>query len=133
MNISHIFRRTGFLVFVFLLLTTAGCARTVPLQNIDQRQVAVPADRDGAEMIKAAILAGGASKGWQMVEMEPGHIVGKVMVRQHMASVDINYDADSYSIAYKDSQNLLYDGSKIHRNYNKWVILLDQQIAMNLP
>ena len=54
-------------------------------------------------------------------------------VRQHFASVDIHYDSNSYSIRYKDSKVLMYDGTNIHRNYNKWVQLLDQQIKLNLP
>jgi hypothetical protein len=33
---------------------------------------------------------------------------------------------------YKDSDVLLYDGTKIHRNYNKWVELLERQINIEL-
>lgn len=133
MNTSFSFRKSGLLVLVVLLLNLAGCNRTMPVLNIDEHQVAIPADQDGTAVIKSAILAGGAAKGWKMTESEPGHIQASITVRQHMASVDIYYDDHSYRIAYKDSQNLMYDGDKIHRNYNKWVTLLDQQIALNLP
>ena len=118
---------------VVLAAALAGCNRTMPVQNVTARQVAIPVGVDGAEAIKSAILSGGRAKGWNLVEVEPGHIVGSVAVRQHMASVDITYDDHSYSIAYKDSQNLMYDGTTIHRNYNKWVVLLEQQIQYNLP
>ncbi|MCW8846341.1 MAG: hypothetical protein OQK99_10930 [Gammaproteobacteria bacterium] len=133
MNISVPFRKSGLLVLVVLLLSLAGCNRTLPVLNINEHQVAISADQDGEAVIKSAILAGGAAKGWRMTESEPGHIQADITVRQHMASVDIFYDDHSYSIAYKDSQNLMYDGNKIHRNYNKWITLLDQQIALNLP
>ena len=45
-----------------------------------------------------------------------------------MAVVDIKYTNKAYSIDYVSSQDLLYDGNQIHRNYNKWVKILEQDI-----
>ena len=42
------------------------------------------------------------------------------------------YDTKSYSIKYKDSSNLNYDGKSIHKNYNGWVENLDKAIRSNL-
>ena len=54
-------------------------------------------------------------------------------VRKHMARVAIAYSTRSYSITYKDSHTLAYDGATIHRNYNKWVrnlkILINRQLG----
>jgi hypothetical protein len=123
-----------FLLAVVAAATIAsGCQRTVPVQNVADTPVYVPPGEEGRDVIREAIFAGGRAKGWRMSEPEPGHIVGTVDVREHSASVDILYDADSYRIDYKDSSNLMYDGSNIHRNYNKWVTLLDRQIQVNLP
>jgi len=132
---NRVLKATVFRLVAVMMLAAAlaGCNRTMPIQNVTDRQVAIPVGVDGAEAIKSAILDGGRAKGWKMVEVEPGHIVGTVAVRQHVASVDIAYDDHSYSIVYKDSQNLMYDGTRIHRNYNKWIVLLEQQIASNLP
>jgi len=117
---------------VAALLVLPGCQRVVPVQNVPATQVYIPADAD-ASFIPEAIVAGGRAKGWRMSHESPGHFVGYLAVRSHTAQVDIFYDANSYSIQYKDSTNLKYDGVRIHRNYNKWIILLDQQIQANLP
>lgn len=36
------------------------------------------------------------------------------------------YKPESYSMTYRDSEVLKYDGTKIHRNYNKWIKLIEQ-------
>ena len=38
----------------------------------------------------------------------------------------------NYSINYKDSTNLDYDGTNIHRNYNGWIANLDRAIKTQL-
>lgn len=54
------------------------------------------------------------------------------MVRDHRADITIAYDADSYSIRYRDSQNMDYNNGKIHRNYNRWVANLNYDIQRAL-
>lgn len=49
-----------------------------------------------------------------------------------MAQVDIPYNAKAYSIQYKNSANLKYDGVSIHSNYNGWVQNLDRAIQSRL-
>lgn len=54
-----------------------------------------------------------------------------ILVRgRHYAEVLIPYSSSAYSIHYSDSRVLDYDekDQSIHRNYNKWVILLSQEI-----
>jgi hypothetical protein len=46
--------------------------------------------------------------------------------------VDIPYSAKSYSITYKSSSNLNYDGTTIHSNYNGWVQNLHKAINTQL-
>nr|WP_256834309.1 hypothetical protein [Pseudomonas oleovorans] len=52
--------------------------------------------------------------------------------RDHQAEITIPYSASSYSIRYRDSQNLGYKNGKIHRNYNKWIHNLDRSIQQEL-
>jgi hypothetical protein len=114
------------------VVVLTGCQRVVPVHNVPETQVYIPAEGD-ASAVRDAIVAGARAKGWRLHEKAPGHFVGSIVVRNHTAAVDIFYDATSYSIQYKNSSNLKYDGERIHRNYNKWIILLDQQIQANLP
>ena len=49
-----------------------------------------------------------------------------------MAQVEIPYDRVTYSILYRDSNNLDYDGVNIHSNYNGWVQRLSAEINAQL-
>lgn len=58
-----------------------------------------------------------------------------ILIRgRHYAEVIIPYSSSAYSIYYSDSRVLDYDerAQRIHRNYNKWVILLSQAIQGHL-
>ena len=57
---------------------------------------------------------------------------GTLNLRSHTAIVDITYDTRTYSIKYKDSTNLGYDGRNIHSNYNGWIENLDKGIQTQL-
>lgn len=67
--------------------------------------------------VRNAILQAGISLGWQMDDVRPGLIMATLNVRDHMAQVEIPYDRHTYSILYRDSVNLGYNGSSIHSNY----------------
>lgn len=110
-----------------LALLTVGC-RTNPIYNVTDAPVTTSSRSYSTGDIRAAILQAGASLGWQMKEVRPGLIIGTLNIRSHMAQVEIPYDRKSYSIIYRDSQNLDYDGSSIHSNYNGWVQKLNTAI-----
>jgi len=67
-----------------------------------------------------------------MKDVRPGLIIGTLNVRDHMAQVEIPYDRRTYSIIYRDSHNLDYDGANIHKNYNGWVQRLSASINARL-
>jgi hypothetical protein len=118
---------------VILGLSVTGCARTQPVYNVNNASV-VGGTTSGLTQaqIRQAILKAAADREWIAKEAGDGHIVAAVYVRNHMAEVDINYGPNQYSITYKNSDNLLYDGTMIHRNYNKWIKLLDAEIKEEL-
>ena len=119
-----------FIAVLSLTLTLIGC-RTSPIYNVTEAPV--PASgKITADNVKNAIYAAGAGLGWQMKEVEPGHIVASLFIRTHSAVVDIPYTATNYSITYKDSTDLKYDGSSIHSNYNGWIQNLDHAIQARL-
>ncbi|MEA1136039.1 hypothetical protein U8M49_27900, partial [Klebsiella pneumoniae] len=51
---------------------------------------------------------------------------------QYYAAIDIRYTRNSYAITYRDSRDLGYKDGKIHRNYNRWVSMLDRDIMAGL-
>jgi len=112
----------------FLIL--AGC-RSNPVLNIENAPITIAAKHSSAD-IKKAIVRAGAGLGWNMKAKKSGHIVATLYLREHVAIVDIKYSNKSYSITYKDSTNLNYDGTNIHKNYNGWVTNLNRQIQAQL-
>src|SRR5580704_1949153 len=100
-------------------IVLAGC-RSAPIHDVVAAPVVTskPASMEGVQ--KAILLAGGAL-GWKMEPQDPGRITGILELRTHRAVVEVTYDTKAYNIKYKDSSNLDYDGTNIHKNYNGWI------------
>ena len=115
-----------FLLVLAFAGTLAAC-RTAPVYNVenDTFTTTAPSLDAAAKMISSA----GSSLGWQMQEQGPGHILGRLPIRSHLAVIDINFDMERYSIHYKDITNLKYDGTTIHTNYNGWIENLQNAIT----
>lgn len=121
-------KSAAFKVVILLVAGLAlGACRSAPIYNVSTATMATP---QGAalEQVADAIKRAGITKGWQMIEKGPGEIEGRLNLRTHVAVVTITFDTQQFSIAYKDSANLKYDGSTIHKNYNSWVQNLEKAI-----
>ena len=122
------------LMFLALFLGVSAQAWAAkPIMNIENE--AVPAKLDGstrsAEEVGKAIAAGCKVKGWTPVVVDDAQMKCSITVRgKHYAEVSIPYTESAYSILYANSRVLDYDAERqrIHRNYNKWVILLSRAI-----
>lgn len=84
------------------------------------------------DQVRDAIIRAGGGLGWNMKPVEPGHILGALHLRSHVAKVDIHYDTETYSITYRDSTNLEYQDGNIHSNYNGWIQNLDTAIQNHI-
>ena len=116
-----------------LALLLTACARTLPVYNVTEAPVVTASGTTPSlEQVEGAIVTACRDKEWFVDPVADGHIVATVHVRKHTAVVDILYSPTNYSIKYKDSEMLLYDGTLIHRNYNKWVKLLADRIDHEL-
>jgi len=116
--------------FMISLLALSGC-RTAPVLNITDAPIAIKAKYSESD-VKGAITRAGGALGWIVKENGPGKMTGTLVLRKHVAVVAISYSKKSYSIQYKDSTNLDYDGTGIHGNYNGWVQNLDRNIQVQL-
>ncbi len=128
------FLRLFIVAAIVLAAGLSGCAgRTAPIYIVENAKVV---SGSGSELtrdqVRQAIVDAANYKTWRVKQAGDGHLVATVHVRRHMAQVDIRYSSSRYSIAYKDSDVLMHDGTSIHRNYNKWVMLLERQININL-
>lgn len=122
-------------IFCSMIVLVSGC-RTSPVKNIEDQNIVASSSDYTEDDVKKAIVVSGAGLGWNMKADKPGHILGTLNIRDHMAMVDIKYDLKSYSITYKDSSNLKYDATGgeavIHSNYNGWIENLDRSIKASL-
>jgi hypothetical protein len=114
-----------------VLLLLVACRGAVQVLNVNSAPV-VTSKSATVQDVEKAISRAGATMGWQMAPQGPGKMEGVLVLRNHRAVVDINYDAKNYTIKYKDSSNLQYDGTTIHPNYNGWIQNLDKAIRAQL-
>jgi len=114
-----------------IALLVVGCRASIPIYEVQNAPVVASRALSMTE-VEQSIRVAGAGLGWQMVPRGAGSVEGTLLLRTHRAVVDIKYDTKSYSIKYKDSSNLQYDGSTIHPNYNGWVQNLDKAIRASL-
>ncbi len=111
------------------ILGIVTACRTVSMQNVVDYDLGAP-NSASMEDVAQAIKAAGAGLGWQMKEIAPGEMLGTLNIRRHVAIVTIVYDTRIFSITYKDSSGLGYNGNTIHKNYNSWTNRLAKMIAV---
>ena len=113
------------------VLLIAACA--TPVLNVTDVPVQTNSGQKASlDDVGKAITRAGVALGWQMKTVKPGNIMGTLNLRSHTAVVDVTYNTQSYSINYKDSVNLKYDGKNIHPNYNGWIQNLDRGIRAQI-
>jgi hypothetical protein len=107
-------------------------ARAEPIYDAVIRVPNTAAMQDIAKAIKSALI----ERQWTIQEEENGVIEAKLFVRSHTAEIRIPFDKNYVNIQYISSTNLLYDEKQgvrhIHRNYNKWIKLLERDITNRL-
>lgn len=123
------------LLFVCLVAfsTLVGCSsRTEPIYNVANASIPTVQEQLSNQKVRAAIVTALVENGWSIREDNPGAIGASLSFRAHRATISINYSSSSYSIDYRGSDNLLYDGTNIHRNYNRLIKELENAINGNL-
>ena len=115
-----------------VLIAAVGC-RTAPIYSVTNQGIVPSGGKPKSlEEVKTAIVEAGRARGWTVKDIAPGHLEAELRLRGHAAVVDIKYSTTSYSITHKDSQNLRYDGTNIHPNYNSWIQNLQREIEKRL-
>lgn len=115
---------------VSLLLLFAACGSSTVVNYSNEAHSA--AQGTSSKQIGDAIRRAGAGRGWVMKRRGPGKIEATLNIRVHTAVVEVSYNKKTFSINYKDSDNLSYDNGSIHRNYNSWVKNLRQAILAQI-
>ncbi len=124
--------KTRLPVVIAVIFTVVGC-RTAPIESPLIASLApAPGARVTLDDVSKAIWRAGKSLGWSIQENRPGELTGTLSIRRHVAVVTIVHDTSSFSINYTNSQNLMYQGHVIHRQYNNWVRNLARAIQAEM-
>jgi hypothetical protein len=122
----------GILAVISVLVLLGACAMSQPVMNVDQAPIASNKPKPSMDEIRQAIVRAGSGLGWQMDADKTGHVTGRLLLRTHVAVVDVDYTQAVYSIKYRESTNLDYAEGKFHKNYNGWIQNLDKAIMVQL-
>ena len=79
-----------------------------------------------------AIVQASLAKNWRPDEEAPGHVRARTQWKDHIATIDIFYTHRDYSIHLVGSENLKENEGEIHREYNRRVRALEDQIEAEL-
>ena len=124
---SYLLRVT---LIALALLTTVSCSSKRMLTPDRTLHPSIHADR--AQM-QQAIVKSLVGRGWTVQKITPELVQAQITVREQFhAEIDIPYSATHYQIIYRNSSGLDYKDGKIHKNYIRWVRLLDRDIVRDL-
>ena len=124
---SYLLRVT---LIALALLTTVSCSSKRLLTP--DRTLPVTLKTDRAQM-QQAIVKSLVGRGWTVQKITPELVQAQITVREQFhAEIDIPYSATHYQIIYRNSSGLDYKDGKIHKNYIRWVRLLDKGIVREL-
>ena len=124
---SYLLRVT---LIALALLTTVSCSSKRLFTPDRTLHASIQTDR--AQM-QQAIVKTLVARQWTVQKITPELVQAQITVRgQYHAEIDIPYSANHYRIQYRDSSGLDYKDGKIHKNYIRWVRLLDRGIVREL-
>lgn len=112
------------------LLTTVSCSSKRMVTPDRTLNASIQSDRG---QMQHAIVKALVGRGWTVQKITPQLVQAQITVREQFhAEIDIPYSANHYQIVYRDSSGLDFKDGKIHKNYIRWVRLLDRDIVRDL-
>ena len=123
---KSIFTKISLLICAFLVV---GCT-TQPIKTINSQ---VPAGLT-KEQVSESIKKAGGIRQWIITDSSENQLTGKLLYKGDLVIVDIPYNETTYSILYKSTSGLNYNATDrtVHRAYNKWTAILNEQIQKQL-
>lgn len=129
---QYLMTRKIILISLFLVVALSVGCRSAIVKNVENAPISKAENKPSMEQVEKAIITAGAGLGWQVKSQSPGHLIGTLHLRKHTAIVDIKHTTENFSITYKNSTNLDYDGTNIHSNYNGWIQNLEKAIIVQI-
>jgi hypothetical protein len=110
-----------------------GCATSRPIQEVTNAPIITGSGKSLTRTEVAKVIErAGRYGGWLMSADGPGVYTSRLLVRRHVAVVEIEHGTKTYSIRYRQSINLDATDGEIHKAYNRWVQQLHHAIRKEL-
>ncbi len=125
-----------FAVAISVSLAFGGCAGFGPANLepiVTVTNTAFPPKGD-LDLVLMQIERAARFSGWTTEVTDVGEILASRRKgrSQHVAQVLIHFDTRAFSIIYRGSVALDYDGTQIHKLYNRWVRDLETAIVTEM-
>lgn len=120
---AHILRTAGLVFGVVLALAACGSQ----VYNVKSEPLSL-AGSGSQRDVQTAIRLAATRLGWTVKRLGPEKMEATFAANGWLAIVEISYNKKTFSITYKDSKKLGYDGTNIHRNYKGWILNLVKAI-----
>lgn len=127
------FTRYSAVAVLGLFILVAACTR--PMHRVENSSYGWgPQKGVTLAQIQSAIEKTARDLQWELSDIKPGSFTAKRHwgATKHNIVVGVVYDRKAFSIRYKDSKNMSFDGSSIHHTYNDMVSTLQDHIKTNV-
>ncbi len=123
-----------FLLVILLSLigSDARASRVEPIYNVVNHPIPTLAQKLPLTEISKSIMIAGVLRHWRIDPDGPGRMRGVYSHGKHEATIAITFSRQAFSITLVSSVDLLQNGNEIHRNYNRWIRNLEQDIDNQL-
>jgi hypothetical protein len=109
-------------IVIGLMLFVTSCNRERPILNIENEYIVTGSGKTPSlEQVRVAIRKAVVAKTWRIRDAGANQFEATFTKGTKVARVTIKYSTKQYSILYKSSNRLFYDGTNIHRRYNAWI------------
>ena len=110
-------------------LSLMGCRKHQPVYQVDHHELPYSAENLSDSQMRRSILKVASRRGWDCAERGHNRLVCRRERRGHSAEIEIKYTHNDFSIRrLRNSSELDGEDGQIHRNYNKWVKILERDI-----
>lgn len=125
-----VIKSAAFKIAILLIAgLSPGACRGAPVYNVTSATMATTPNAS-VDQVAGAIRQAAIGLGWQMIDKGPGEMEGRLNLRSHLTVASITFDSKQFAIFYKESNNLNYNGTQIHKNYNSRVQNLERAILV---
>ena len=120
--------RFAVLMLCAMIFAPTSWALAAPVLNVADHPIPAIAAKLSVDDIRKNIMLAGLKRHWRFEEVGPGELKATQQDNTRMAIIRVTYTPRTYSITLLESSGMEQEGDQIHRNYNRWVQFLMQDI-----